>query len=181
MEVYIEKYTGGNLNTDGVNDMRSYIMDRTTEIEAQFNPIVQTQIFDGSPPSGTKYGYSRKEKIYRIQVDWNEDMNVIGTGPGSRIALSTVKFDKDLDVWQAKQPPGIPLLTEEEKKNVAATTLTHEMVHSISNRNFFRYLLQHEPTGLMAPVPSVSDARDGILPFSARTVKKLQAAVGTRF
>jgi RHS repeat-associated protein len=162
------------------DSMRPLIMAKRSEIQAQFNAIVPTVIFEGPLPEGRKQGYKRWENIYRIPVVWREGGTAIGKTTGSRISLRGETLEDEFENYDGT-------LTTENKQYVAANCLMHEMVHAIENRNYLRAFPQHESTGLMKGFPfswdtfSIDDSKDGLIPFSSTTVKRLKSAVGKRF
>ena len=165
------------------DSMRPLILAKRSEIVAQFFNIVPIQIFDASMPVGRKRGYNRSQRIYRVQVVWSDKMGAIGKTKGSKIALRGANLERDIKTYEAQYPQ----LTQDEREYVAANVFMHELVHAIFNRNRLRSFLQHEGTGLMKGPPfslktfSVSESKDGLMPFSSTTEKRLKSAVGTRF
>jgi len=135
-------------------------------------------------PQGIERGYDRRRRIYRVQVVWRERGTAIGITKWSRISLRGASLEREIGYYEAAHDP----LTQEEKEYVAANVFMHELVHAILNRNYLRSIPQHETTGLMkGPIFflgtafSVAEAKDGLMPFSRTTEKRLKYAVGTRF
>ncbi len=122
-------------------------------------------------------GYDRG--TYRIRVDWNSMMYILGIGSNGSVTLNPRVFE---DTIYGKS------LSYQEIGFVAANVLVHETVHSIyAHSSFTRTGLEHESSGLMTGPPfkwktfSIDDAKKGMLPFSATTTRRLEQAVGKRF
>ncbi len=166
---YLDPYNKRN------NNMRELIISRKNEIQNQFNTIVQTRIVDGAMPEGReRYRYG----IYRVKIGWDDNMEVVGyAGFKNLISLSAKKFKKDVELWAFTNSTS---LSDEEWENCAANTLMHEMVHVIYNRNWLRNFPQHEGSGLMSGSPNAGMFKNGLLPFSSLTKKRLRSAIGTR-